>query len=83
MKEKPDGPGTGLVGRVLMIDGHIHIEYGDYSLDWIQKFVDNFAFDHTAELWEGIDVDMTYRDYFEDSIALANSHVFDGIGPTA
>lgn len=23
-----------------MIDGHIHIEYGDYTLDWIQKFVD-------------------------------------------
>ena len=23
-----------------MIDGHIHIEYGDYTLDWKQKFVD-------------------------------------------
>ena len=23
-----------------MIDGHIHIEKGPYTLDWIQKFVD-------------------------------------------
>ena len=23
-----------------MIDGHIHIEKGDYTLDWIQQFVD-------------------------------------------
>ena len=43
-------------------------------------FVDNFAFDHTAELWEGIDVDKTYETYFEDSIALAKSQIFDGIG---
>ena len=55
----------------------------DKGLDFLLgsiHFVGNFAFDHTAELWEGIDVDSTYRDYFEDSIALANSHVFDGIG---
>lgn len=43
-------------------------------------FVDNFAFDHTAKLWEGIDVDKIYRDYFEDSIDLARSKVFDGLG---
>lgn len=23
-----------------MIDGHIHIERGDYTLEWIEKFVD-------------------------------------------
>ncbi len=23
-----------------MIDGHIHLEYGDYTLEYIQKFVD-------------------------------------------
>ena len=23
-----------------MIDGHIHIEYGDYTLEWIRQFVD-------------------------------------------
>lgn len=43
-------------------------------------FVGNFAFDHTAELWEGIDVDKIYKDYFEDSISLAKSKVFDGLG---
>ncbi len=43
-------------------------------------FVDDFAFDHTKELWEGIDVDETYQHYFEDSISLAKSRIFDGIG---
>ena len=23
-----------------MIDGHIHLEYGDYTLEYVQKFVD-------------------------------------------
>ena len=26
--------------REVMIDGHIHIEYGPYTLPWIQEFVD-------------------------------------------
>lgn len=43
-------------------------------------FIDGFAFDHTAELWKGIDVDKAYQRYFEDSISLAESGVFDGIG---
>ena len=43
-------------------------------------FVGNFAFDHKAKLWEGIDVDEIYDKYFEDSISLAKSHIFDGIG---
>lgn len=43
-------------------------------------FVDNFAFDHKAEHWEGIDVDKLYRRYFEDSVSLAKSGLFDGIG---
>lgn len=43
-------------------------------------FVDNFPFDHTGELWNGIDVDKIYRSYFEESISLAKSGVFDGIG---
>ena len=43
-------------------------------------FVDNFAFDHKAEHWNGIDVDKIYRRYFEDSISLAKSKIFDGIG---
>ncbi len=43
-------------------------------------FVDDFAFDHNAEMWEGEDVDRVYRRYFEDSVLLARSGIFDGIG---
>lgn len=43
-------------------------------------FVDDFAFDHKAEHWAGLDVDKIYRRYFEDSISLAKSGIFDGIG---
>lgn len=43
-------------------------------------FTDDFAFDHKAELWEGIDVDRIYRSYFEDSISLARCGIFNGIG---
>lgn len=43
-------------------------------------FVDDFAFDHKLEHWIGIDVDAIYRTYFEDSILLAKSKLFDGIG---
>ena len=55
----------------------------DKGLDFLLgsvHFVDNFAFDHKAEHWEGIDVDELYKRYFEDSISLAKSGVFDGIG---
>ena len=55
----------------------------DTGLDFLLgsiHFVDGFAFDHRAELWDGIDVDKTYRRYFEDSVALAKSRLFDGIG---
>ena len=43
-------------------------------------FVDGFAFDHKAEHWDGIDVDKIYERYFETSISLAESGLFDGIG---
>lgn len=43
-------------------------------------FVDKFAFDHTAELWKGRDVDKIYRRYFEDSVDLVRSGLFSGIG---
>ena len=43
-------------------------------------FVDDFAFDHKAEHWVGLDVDRIYRRYFEDSVSLAESGIFDGIG---
>lgn len=43
-------------------------------------FVDDFAFDHRAEHWDGVDVDAIYHRYFEDSVSLAQSGIFDGIG---
>ena len=43
-------------------------------------FVDDFAFDHRPEHWCGVDVDRIYRRYFEDSVSLAESRLFDGIG---
>lgn len=43
-------------------------------------FVDSFAFDHNAGLWQGVDVDMVFRRYYEDSVLLAESGLFDGIG---
>lgn len=42
-------------------------------------FIGDFAFDHKAEFWSSIDVDAAYRSYFERSVSLANSHLFDGI----
>lgn len=42
-------------------------------------FIDSFAFDHKAELWQGIDVDYVYRRFFEHSVNLAESGLFDGI----
>ncbi|MBO4685416.1 MAG: histidinol-phosphatase HisJ family protein [Lachnospiraceae bacterium] len=43
-------------------------------------FAGDFAFDHTAEHWEGLDVDEIFRTYFEDSLSLAKSGLFTGIG---
>lgn len=42
-------------------------------------YVNNFAFDHKAEHWIGIDVDEIYQRYFETSISLAQSGIYDGI----
>ena len=55
----------------------------DKGLDFLLgsiHFVDRFAFDHKPEHWIGIDVDTIYHRYFEDSISLAKSRLFDGIG---
>lgn len=43
-------------------------------------FIGDFAFDHNAGLWEGLNVDEVYDRYFEDSVSLAKSGIFDGIG---
>lgn len=42
-------------------------------------FIDDFAFDHKAEFWSGMDVDKCYRRYFETSVELAYSGIFNGI----
>lgn len=42
-------------------------------------FIDNFAFDHKAEHWNGIHVDEIYQKYFETSVMLAQSGIYDGI----
>jgi histidinol-phosphatase (PHP family) len=42
-------------------------------------FIDYFAFDHKAEFWDGTDVDKCYRRYFETSVELVESRLFDGI----
>ena len=34
-----------------MIDRHIHLEYGDYALEYIQKFVDKAVEMHLDEIW--------------------------------
>jgi len=42
-------------------------------------FINDFAFDHKPEFWNGIDVDSACQSYFERSIALAESEIFSGI----
>ena len=54
----------------------------DAGLDFLLgsvHFVDDFAFDHLAEHWDGQDVDRLYRRYFELSVQLAESGLFDGV----
>ena len=43
-------------------------------------FVDGLAYDLDPSLWDGVDVDRVYGRYFEDSVSLAKSGLFDGIG---
>ena len=42
-------------------------------------FVDDFAYDHKAEHWNNVDVDRIYQGYFESSVELIQSGLFDGI----
>lgn len=64
-------------------EGFIHELTKDKGFDFLLgsiHFVDNFAFDHKPEHWAGLDVDRIYRRYFEASVSLARSGIFDGIG---
>jgi len=54
----------------------------DIKLDFLLgsvHFIDNFAFDHKAEFWTGIDVNNAYKSYFERAINLARSGIYNGI----
>lgn len=42
-------------------------------------YIDNFAYDHKPEFWNGVDVDKAYSRYFESSINLVKSRIFSGI----
>lgn len=42
-------------------------------------FVDNFAFDHKSGHWDSMDVDRVYQRYFEISMDLIKSGIYDGI----
>ena len=42
-------------------------------------FVDGFAFDHAKELLDNVDVDRGFRRFFETSLSLAESGLFDGV----
>lgn len=50
----------------------------DFLLGSVHFIVD-FAFDHKPEFWDGINVDKAYVDFFERSISLAESGIFNGI----
>lgn len=54
----------------------------DKDLDFIVgsvHFIDDFAFDHKSEFWSGVEVNKEYHRYFETSIELAKSGIYDGI----
>ncbi|MBQ8642275.1 MAG: histidinol phosphate phosphatase [Clostridia bacterium] len=54
----------------------------DLGLDFLTgsvHFAGSFAFDHRPELWEGMDTDEVYRQYFRRAVHLAESGLFDGM----
>lgn len=60
----------------------VHVQTKDLGLDFLlgsTHFVDDFAFDHKYEHWDGVDIDNVFKRYYEISIDLANSGLFDGI----
>ncbi len=43
-------------------------------------FIDGFAFDHRADLWDGVDVDAACRRYWQTAGQLAESGLFEAMG---
>ena len=60
----------------------VHVQTKDLGVDFLlgsTHFVDDFAFDHKYEHWDGVNVNDVFKRYYEISIDLANSGLFDGI----
>lgn len=60
----------------------VYVITKDKGLDFLVgsiHFIDDFAFDHKTEHWNGVDVDNAYRRYFETSVDLAKSGIYTGI----
>jgi histidinol-phosphatase (PHP family) len=54
----------------------------DTGLDFLvgsTHFIDNFAFDHRPEHWREVDVDKAYQRYFETTVQLAKSGIYNGL----
>ncbi|BCN30491.1 PHP domain-containing protein [Anaeromicropila herbilytica] len=54
---------------------HYNFDFLTGSIHW----VDGFGFDHKKELWDSVDVDMTYRRYYELMKSLIKSDLFTGV----
>jgi histidinol-phosphatase (PHP family) len=54
----------------------------DTDLDFLvgsTHFIDDFAFDHQPEHWQGVDVNKDYTRYFETTVHLAACGIYDGL----
>jgi histidinol-phosphatase (PHP family) len=54
----------------------------DTELDFLvgsMHFIDNFAFDHKPEHWQGVDVDKAYKRYFEMTVDLVKCGIYSGL----
>lgn len=53
-----------------------------YNFDFVTgsvHWIDGFGFDHRAELWNGVNVDMAYKRYYEIMLSLIESKIFTGV----
>jgi len=50
-------------------------DFATGSVHW----VNGFGFDHKAEFWNGIEIELLYKQYYELMLALANSGLFTGL----
>ena len=53
-----------------------------YKWDFVTgsvHYIDSWGFDHKAEFWHGIDVDMVYRRYYEIMLEMINANLFNGV----